>query len=73
MFDFPSFSLSRQSGFEDALGEKLPAQLLIAVADLSDFELDALMDDLDFYAFTGLASGRISALLPTLQSELEAA
>lgn len=43
-----------------------PNVLLAELARLSDDELAALEDELDFYAFTGIESSRITQLLGLL-------
>ena len=53
---------TQTDGYFDFM-ELLPDSFYRALARLSDAELEALEDDLDFYTFTGLPSARINSIL----------
>lgn len=53
---------TQTSGYFDFM-ELLPDSFYRALAGLSDAEIEALEDDLDFYTFTGLPSARINSIL----------
>lgn len=49
-----------------ASGLRIVDSLRTAVGDFSDLDLEALEDELDFYAFTGVAGPRVKHLLAVL-------
>lgn len=46
--------------------EDVPVSMVRRLSQLTDAELQSLEDDLDFFAFTGLKSNRITELLALL-------